>query len=117
MNKGLLVVIVVVAGLFYWWQSSSVVGKTEWHDQVIMYSVSGNPVCKIKAEELRRENIKFTEFFVDQDRSKLEDVQYKLVKADFDRLSGRYEFPIFDVHGVILIDNPSVSKIKKYVSR
>ena len=54
---------------------------------------------------------------MDQDRSKFEEVQYKLVKAEFDRLSNRYEFPIFDVHGVILLDNPDVSKIKKYLTR
>ena len=115
MNKSWLVVIAVVVGLFYWWQSSSGVGKIDPHDEVIMYSVSGNPVCKVKADLLKQENIEFTEYFVDQDRSKLEDVQYKLVKADFDRLTGRYEFPILDVHGVILVDDPSVNKIKKYL--
>ena len=117
MGKGALAVLLIACGLFYWWQSASVVGKIDRHDEVIMYSVSGNPVCRIKAEELRNANIQFTEYFVDQDRSKLEDVQYKLVKADFDRMTGRYEFPIVDVHGVILVDNPPLKKIKKYLAR
>ena len=117
MNKGMVIFALVAAGLFYWWQASSVVGEIEPHDEIIMYCLSGNPVCQVKAEELRKENIEFTEVFVDQDRSKLQDVQVKLVKAEFDRMTGRYEFPIFDVSGVILVDNPSVEKVKKYAQR
>ena len=116
MNKGLLVVILIACGLLFWWRSGAGVAEIDQHDEVIMYCVQGNPVCRVKADELRGENIVFTEYFVDKDQSKLEDLQYKLVKADFARLTGRYEFPIFDVHGVILIDNPDVSKIKKYLS-
>ena len=82
-----------------------------------MYCLKNNPVCQVKAEALRAEGIEFIEYYVDEDRSKLEEVQYKLVKGEFDRLTGRYEFPIFDVRGVILVDNPDVSKIKKYQYR
>ncbi len=117
MNKGLLVVILVACGLLFWWRSGAGVAEIDQHDEVIMYCVQNNPVCRVKADELRELNIEFTEHFVDQDRSKLEDLQYKLVKADFDRMTGRYEFPIFDVHGTILIDNPEVSKVQKYLSR
>lgn len=81
------------------------------HNELIMYSLTTCGFCKRKAKELKERNITFTEYFIDKDKRRRDELNNKLTKAGFK--PKRYGTPIFDVHGVMLPNNPSIDKIIK----
>jgi len=85
----------------------------EPHNELIMYSLTTCGYCKQKVKELKKENIAFTEYFIDKDKKRMDELNAKLTKAGFKPKS--YGTPLFDVHGVILPNNPSMDTIKKYL--
>lgn len=82
----------------------------EPHDKLIMYSLTTCGYCKQKAKELKKENITFTEYYIDTDSKRMEELNAKLTRAGFKPKS--YGTPIFDVRGTMLPNNPDMRLIK-----
>jgi glutaredoxin len=85
----------------------------ETHNELIMYSLTTCGFCKQKVKELNKENIAFKEYFIDTDKKRMDELNAKLKKAGFKQRS--YGTPLFDVHGVMVLNNPSMDKIKKHL--
>ena len=81
----------------------------------IMYSLTTCGYCKTKREELHKNNISFTEYFIDKDNARQEELNQKLAKAGFQPRG--YGTPIFDVYGVMLPNNPPLKKIVKHINK
>jgi len=98
--------------VFTWNQGrNSIEGSLgEYHDELIMYSLTTCGYCKKKARELKKQNIPFIEYYVDEDTKRKEELANKLKKAGIQARS--YGTPIFDAYGTMLPNNPSISKIK-----
>lgn len=84
-------------------------------DRIIMYSLSTCGYCKQKVKELRQRNIAFTEYFIDKDSSRLDELNSKLAKAGFSPRS--FGTPIMDVYGVMLPNNPSMDVIQQHLNK
>ena len=114
--KKILLLLIISYG-FYHWYSNNNSGVPHYygeaHNDLIMYSLTTCGYCKQKAQELRAENIAFQEYYIDQDSEKMNELNSKLADAGF-KPQG-YGTPIFDVRGVMLPNNPSLSSIKKYL--
>ena len=110
--KKLILFVLVAYGFVNWYQTKhgNPFKQAVSHGEVIMYSLTTCGYCKQKAVDLRRENIVFTEYFIDTDRYRRDEVNQKLSNAGFK--PQRYGVPILDVHGTMLPNNPSMSKIK-----
>jgi len=113
--KKLLLILLVGVGFFQWYTRHSVTTGHHGapHDQVIMYSLTTCGYCKEKAEQLRAEGIRFTEYYIDEDASRLNELNGKLSQAGFPPQG--YGTPILDVHGAMLPNNPSLTEIKKHM--
>ena len=114
--KKILLLLVIAYGSYHWYTNNSggdahYYGET--HNDLIMYSLTTCGYCKKKAQELRAENIAFREYYIDQDREKMNELNNKLTDAGF--RPQQYGTPIFDVRGVMLPNNPSLSAIKKHL--
>ena len=104
--------ILAVFGLYQWYSNSGdSQGKylTEHHDEIIMYSLTTCGYCKAKAEELRSNHISFTEYFLDKDPLRGDELNIKLIQAGLPKKV--YGTPIFDAYGYMLPNNPPLSKI------
>ena len=84
-------------------------------DGLIMYSLTTCGYCTQKRKELHREKIRFTEYFIDKDGRRREEMTRKLDSAGF--TPGGYGTPIFDVYGMMMPNNPPLSDIKKELAR
>ncbi len=107
-----LFMILMAFGAYQWYSSSSDAsdGFTgEMHDELIMYSLTTCGFCKQKAKELKSADISFTEYFIDEDYERANELNGKLAKAGY--TADSYGTPIFDAYGYMLPNNPSVSKI------
>jgi len=116
--KKLIFFILVIYGAYNWYTSknTSMSGSYgEPHNKIIMYSLTTCGFCKQKVKELHNENIVFTEYFIDEDRKQMNELNAKLSKAGFE--PKRYGTPIFDVHGVMLPNNPDISVIKRHLKK
>ena len=116
--RDMILIAVIAIALYVFYPDSNadtalVARYGEPHNELIMYSLTTCGFCKRKAKELRQENIAFTEYFIDKDKSKMDELNAKLKKAGF-KARG-YGTPLFDVHGYMLPNNPSMDKIKKYL--
>ena len=112
MKKIIIILAIIYAG-FNWYTTSNndlAASYGEPHNELIMYSLTTCGYCKQKVKELNNENIVFTEYFIDKDRNKMDELNNKLSKAGFKPKS--YGTPIFDVHGTMLPNNPKMSLIK-----
>ena len=111
--KKLILILIAGYGAFTWYQNSSELKGSygERHNQLIMYSLTTCGYCKQKAKELRKESIEFTEYFIDKNKKRNDELSEKLNKAGFKPRS--YGTPIFDAYGVMLPNNPDLSKIKE----
>jgi glutaredoxin len=105
--------LILIAGIYQWYSSSNEVAKEygKPHNELIMYSLTTCGYCKQKARQLKGENIAFTEYFIDKDKKRMTELNKKLTAAGFKPKS--YGTPIFDVHGVMLPNNPKMSLIKE----
>lgn len=112
MKKWLLIVLIVY-GAFNWYQQHNVSNNYRYgepHNQLIMYSLTTCGYCKQKVKQLKQENIAFTEYFIDVDSKRKEELFAKLEKSGYQSRS--IGTPTFDVYGTILPNNPDMSVIK-----
>lgn len=111
MNK--LLVFVVVLMVYGAWQhfsqTSPGLQANAVHDEVIMYSLTTCGYCKQKRLELHAAGIVFTEYFIDKDVPRRNELNRKLEQAGFS--PRRYGTPILDVHGRMLPNNPDLDVI------
>ena len=110
--------LVISYGVFHWYTDSNhhLSGRYgEPHNELIMYSLTTCGFCKQKAKELKSENIVFKEYLIDKDNKRLNELNTKLSKAGFK--PKQYGTPIFDVHGVMLLNNPEMSLIKSKLQK
>lgn len=77
--------------------------------ELIMYSQTGCGYCISKAQELRDNGIAFTEYYIDQDDTREQELWDKLKRAGFN--ASVVGTPTFDAAGTILPNNPSLSRI------
>lgn len=116
--KKLVFILIIGFGFFQWYSGASnnkvVSGNYgETHDKLIMYSLTTCGYCKKKVKEFNAEGIPFTEYFIDKDSARREELNAKLTKAGLP--PRRYGTPIFDVKGVMMPNNPPLAEIKKYL--
>jgi len=111
-----ILIIVLAVGMFQGYRhfnKQELSGFVEAHDEVIMYSLTTCGYCKTKAKSLEEAGIKFTEYYIDEDAARFDELDEKLQRAG---LSARdYGAPILDVRGTILPNNPSMGTIRKYM--
>lgn len=81
------------------------------HSRVIMYGMTTCGHCKVKARELHDLGIAYTEYDVDVDSDRNREYYSKLREAGYE--SGHDGVPSFDVHGVIMTENPPIAEIQK----
>lgn len=81
------------------------------HDQVIMYALTTCGFCKEKARLLQEQGIAYVEYDIDVDQVRQDELNAKLAQAGFPPRG--YGTPIFDVHGVMLPNNPDMAEIQK----
>jgi len=110
--KKFILYLVTGYAAFAWYQDYNTLdgSLSTNHDQLIMYSLTTCGYCKQKSRELRKENIPFTEYFIDKDTYRKNELSEKLKKAGFKPKS--YGTPIFDAYGIMLPNNPDISKLK-----
>lgn len=114
--KNLIIISLIAFGLYTFYPSDSkdyAGSYGEPHNELIMYSLTTCGFCKKKVKELEEENIPFTEYFIDKDKNRRDELNEKLLKAGFE--SKTYGTPLFDVRGTMLPNNPSMDTIKKYL--
>ena len=106
-----LIVILVAFGAYHWYtKTTEVKGYTGVsHEKLIMYSLTTCGFCKQKAKELRSSGIPYTEYFIDKNRQKQQELNDKLAKSGYPPKG--YGMPIFDAYGRMLPNNPPVSKV------
>jgi len=112
--KKIILTLLISFGIYQTYMSGKIdlfSDNTVKHDELIMYSLTTCGYCKKKVRELDARNIEFTEYFIDIDKESMTELNDKLTKAGFE--PKRYGTPIFDVHGVMLPNNPSMDKIIK----
>ncbi|MGA7801150.1 MAG: glutaredoxin family protein [Gammaproteobacteria bacterium] len=116
--KRYLLYAIVAAGFYLWYghQRGPEAGSYGRHpDTVIMYALTTCGYCKARAGQLRAEGIAFTEYYIDRDKRRREELNGKLSKAGFPPRG--YATPILDVHGYMLPNNPSMAVIRQYLKK
>ncbi|MEM6998341.1 MAG: glutaredoxin domain-containing protein [Pseudomonadota bacterium] len=88
--------------------------KTD-RNKIIMYSQTTCGYCDQKREQLTNKKINFTEYFVDRDRNRENELFAKLASAGLK--SNYYTTPTFDVYGVIMPHNPSMQEIERNIRK
>lgn len=115
--KKLIVILLIGYGAFNWYQQHDRVSTGysygEPHHQLIMYSLTTCGYCKLKAKQLKQENIAFTEYFIDVDDKRKAELFDKLEKSGYPSRS--FGTPTFDVQGTMLPNNPDMSVIKEAI--
>jgi len=114
--KKILFVALIAVGFYHWYSKPSEQVPAHIaaaHDQVYMYSLTTCGYCKKKAQEMASEGIRFTEYYIDKEPERNQELSEKLGKAGYPPRG--YGTPILDVHGVMLPNNPSLDTIKKYL--
>lgn len=116
MFKKILIVVLAV-GLYQGYRhfnKQELSGVAGAHNEVIMYSLTTCGYCKTKAKDMQNEGITFTEYYIDKDFERRDELNEKLQRAGLPPRS--YGTPILDVHGTMLPNNPSIKSIRKYMS-
>ena len=116
--KKLLVIALIAFGAYQHFYADESVdeGKVaQAHDRVIMYSLTTCGYCKAKGRELHAQGIRFTEYFIDEDVQRRDELNNKLAEAGF--APRGYGTPIMDVHGVMMPNNPSVARIVEVMEK
>lgn len=85
------------------------------HDQVIMYALTTCGFCKEKARLLQEQGIAYVQYDIDVDSARRDELNAKLAQAGFPPRG--YGTPIFDVHGVMLPNNPELAEIQKILRK
>lgn len=76
---------------------------------VVMYSLTTCPYCNQKRKQLRARGIPFTEYFVDREPARQQELFRKLEAAGY--RGGAIGTPILEVNGKMLPNNPSMDTI------
>lgn len=84
-------------------------------NELVMYSLTTCGYCTQKREELQRERVRFTEYFIDKDRVKDEEMMAKLRASGDTR--NYITVPVFDVYGYMITNNPSVEVLKEHIDK
>jgi len=113
--KKLLFLLLIAFGAWQWVSQKPPGFTGQEHGQLIMYSLTTCGYCNQKRRELTAARIPFTEYFIDRDSSRRDELSRKLEKAGITpRAIGT---PTFDVHGTMLINNPSMERIREVMAR
>lgn len=83
------------------------------HDEVIMYSMTTCGYCKQKTRELEAAGIAYTEYFIDTDAERRDELNRKLEQSGLPPRG--YGVPIMDVCGTMLPNNPSLKTIRQHM--
>lgn len=117
--RDLLVVGVVAIGGWYGWTefvAPRLSPQARLHDEIILYSNGPECYpCRDRARQMQAEGLVFTEIRVDIDPQMLEQMRQKLQRAGYREKV--FDFPVIDVYGAMLPDNPSLRKIKEIAAR
>jgi glutaredoxin len=115
MNKLILFVLAMAAyGVWdHYRKTESVAAMSGAHEQVIMYSLTTCGYCKQKRRELTAAGIAFSEYFIDKDAARREELHTKMEHSGLS--VRRYGVPILDVHGAMLPNNPSLDTIRRHM--
>jgi glutaredoxin len=109
-----IVIAFISYGAFNWYQNNNdtanVFSYGEPHNELIMYSLTTCGYCKKKVKQLNNKKIAFTEYFIDVDVQRKEELYAKLEKSGYPSRS--IGMPTFDVHGSMLPNNPNMKMIK-----
>jgi hypothetical protein len=115
MNK-LLIFILALAAYGAWDQyhkPQPVAAVVAAHNEVIMYSLTTCGYCKQKKGEMESAGIAFTEYFIDTDAERRDELNRKLEQSGLPPRG--YGVPILDVHGTMLPNNPSLKTIRQHM--
>lgn len=115
MNKLFIIAIAVAAFYFLKGNPSEGGSQLASHDRVIMYSLTTCGYCKAKGKELRQAGIRYSEYFIDEDKSRMNELNDKLEKSGLP--PRRYGTPIMDVKGYMMPNNPSMEKIQAQIAK
>ncbi len=111
-----LVVLLLLFGVYKLWstyQAENPYDQFPAHGQVIMYSLTTCGYCKQKVRELDAADIEYTEYYIDVDSRRRNELTAKLQQAGF--APRAWGTPILDVHGVMLPNNPSLERIREHL--
>jgi glutaredoxin len=109
-----ILLLAVALALYQGWQhfhTPVLAGVASEHNEVIMYSLTTCGYCKAKARDLKVAGIGFTEYYIDKDTRRRDELNQKLAQAGLP--PRQYGTPILDVHGTMLPNNPSLAVIRK----
>ena len=112
--KKILFIIIAVLGAWYWYTRTPPGFTGETHERVIMYSLTTCGYCDQKRRDLYAARIPFVEYFIDSEKMRQDELSRKLEKAGIP--PQRVGTPSFDVHGYMLINNPSMEKIREHMA-
>lgn len=112
--KKLLVVAVIAIGAWQWVTRTPPGFTGEAHERVLMYSLTTCGYCDQKRQDLARARIPFTEYFIDKDPARQDELTRKLQRAGIP--AQRIGTPTFDVHGYMLVNNPPMEKIREHLT-
>ncbi|MDQ8022508.1 MAG: DUF805 domain-containing protein [Moraxellaceae bacterium] len=84
-------------------------------DKLVMYSLSTCPYCAEKRQQFRAAGVRFTEYFIDTDERASQEFTDRLRAHGVP--SGSIGLPTIEINGVLLPNNPSLSKIGQHIRR
>jgi glutaredoxin len=113
MLKRLLFVMLIALGAWHWYARPLPGFTGQEHDRLIMYSLTTCGYCDQKRRDLIAARIPFTEHFIDKDPGRQDEFARKLEKAGIPPQA--VGTPSFDARGYMLINNPSLEKIREYL--
>ncbi|MEC5396954.1 DUF805 domain-containing protein [Uliginosibacterium sp. H1] len=90
-------------------------GYDSSRNTLVMYSLSTCPYCAEKRQQFRAAGVRFTEYFIDTDERASEDFTARLQAHNIP--SGSIGLPTIEINGVLLPNNPSLSKIAQHIRR
>jgi len=112
--KKILLVLIIAFGAYHWYTHKQPGFTGEAHERVIMYSLTTCGYCDQKRQDLAAARIPFTEYFIDKDMRRQDELSQKLQKAGIS--VQQVGTPTFDVHGYMLINNPPMKKIREHMA-
>lgn len=92
-------------------ESTAAVSYSSAENRVVMYSLTTCGYCVAKHRELKEASIPFTEYFIDTDLARRDELIEKIRRANLPVRP--YGTPILEVNGTLLPDNPSLQEIRE----
>jgi len=85
------------------------VGKWDPGQTITMYSLTTCGYCKQKEAQFRKLGVPHVEYFIDEDKSRENELWEKVRQAGLP--TKEYGFPIFEINGELVLNNPPVETI------